>query len=256
MSDHVPTPTDLAHDLNRAKVELRDELVESKAELRDEFAAGIESAFELADAKSMARHDVIVTRIDGMALTRDTNISALREVITVYREDVDRRFNEADLRYQQRFDAQQRAVQDALGAAEKAVSAALTSADRAVMKAEVAAEKRFESVNEFRNTLADQAATLLPRSEAEARFNAVAEKVGTLQAQMATFVGSTMGNREANDDRRAGSTLTAGQMAAIAAFLVVALMIVALFVEQRQPAAPQGFVPGPVGTQTTPIPGR
>jgi hypothetical protein len=59
-----------------------------------------------------------------------------------------------DLRYQQRFDAQSKAIQDALTAAEKAV-----------VKAEVATEKRFEGVNEFRQTLSDQAANFISRKE-------------------------------------------------------------------------------------------
>lgn len=49
----------------------------------------------------------------------------------------------------------------------EATSMALASADRAVTKAEMAAEKRFEAVNEFRNTLSDQQRTLMPRQEAE-----------------------------------------------------------------------------------------
>lgn len=85
--------------------------------------------------------------------------------------------SEMDRRYQQRFDAQQQALQDALMAQEKAVNAALAAADRAVLKAEVASEKRFDSVNEFRATLADQAASLMPRGEAEARLGNLGDKV-------------------------------------------------------------------------------
>jgi hypothetical protein len=84
---------------------------------------------------------------------------------------------EMDLRYQQRYDAQQKALEAALLAQEKAVQTALISAEKAVTKAETAAEKRFESVNEFRSTLADQAAGLMPRSEAETRIAAATEKI-------------------------------------------------------------------------------
>ncbi len=106
-----------------------------------------------------------------------TEIAAVREVVDI-------RFNDTATMYQQRFDAQQKAIADALVAAEKAVTTALLSADRAVVKAETAAEKRFESVNEFRSTLADQAATLIPRAEAEARFSLLGEKL----APLASFV--------------------------------------------------------------------
>src|ERR1035437_7368139 len=74
--------------------------------------------------------------------------------------------NERNLRYQQRFDAQEKALHVALEAAKEAVSAALLAADRAISKSESASERRFESVNEFRAQLADQAATFMPRAEA------------------------------------------------------------------------------------------
>jgi hypothetical protein len=80
---------------------------------------------------------------------------------------------EMELRHEQRFTAQQTAVHAALSATEKAGVAALEATERAVAKAEVAAEKRFDSVNEFRKQLADQAATFMPRSEAETRLHAL-----------------------------------------------------------------------------------
>lgn len=67
-----------------------------------------------------------------------------------------------DRRYEQRFEAQ-----------EKAVGNAIFAADRAVVKAEAATEKRFESVNEFRATLSDQQRTFMPRSESDAIIKAL-----------------------------------------------------------------------------------
>ena len=67
----------------------------------------------------------------------------------------------------------------------------LDAADRAVMKAEAAADKRFESVNEFREQLRDQAATLMPRAETEARFvgieRALDEHVARANLQLASI---------------------------------------------------------------------
>lgn len=85
------------------------------------------------------------------------------------REHFEAILSEMDRRYEQRFDAQ-----------EKANTTALTAAEKAVLKAEVAAEARFASVNEFRGTLSDQTATLMPRVEAEARMQAMADKLGEL----------------------------------------------------------------------------
>ncbi len=50
-------------------------------------------------------------------------------------------------------------------------------ADKAVSKAETAAEKRFESVNEFRSTLSDQQRNLMPRDEANIRFEALTHEI-------------------------------------------------------------------------------
>lgn len=47
------------------------------------------------------------------------------------------------------------------------VKLALDASDKAIGKAEIASEKRFESVNEFRQTLTDQAGTFIPRKEVE-----------------------------------------------------------------------------------------
>lgn len=92
-----------------------------------------------------------------------------------------------DLRYGQRFIAQELAVKDALVGQEKAVTAALVAADRAVAKAETAAEKRFESVNEFRAQLKDQQIGLLSRAEADSEFRAIREIVGAQAKEITTI---------------------------------------------------------------------
>ena len=79
--------------------------------------------------------------------------------------------DERDLRYQQRFEAQSTAIKDALIAAEKAVT-----------KAEVATERRFESVNEFRQTLSDQAAKFVTRTEFHAIIVTLVSVVGLVLA--------------------------------------------------------------------------
>jgi hypothetical protein len=78
-------------------------------------------------------------------------------------------------------------------AQEKAVNAALAAAQKAVEKAEAASEKRFESVNEFRATLSDQARLLMPRLEAEAQYRTITEKIDVLTSRV-----------NAREDRGAG----------------------------------------------------
>jgi hypothetical protein len=67
---------------------------------------------------------------------------------------------------------------------DKAVAAALQAQKEATTKAETAAERRFESVNEFRAQLSDQANTFMPRLEAEQRIAQNAEKLSALEGRV------------------------------------------------------------------------
>jgi hypothetical protein len=102
------------------------------------------------------------------------------------REHYDVLLAQLDRRYEQRFEAQEKAVDAALASAEKAVSAALAAQEKAVDKAERADEKRFESVNEFRAQLSDQAGSFLPRAEADVRFTSINEKIAGNTARFLT----------------------------------------------------------------------
>jgi hypothetical protein len=97
--------------------------------------------------------------------------------IETLREHVIALIGANDVRYNQRFEASQNAINTALAAQQKAMETALTSQKLAVDKAEIAAEKRFESVNEFRSVLTSQQSTLMPRPETMALLRALEEKL-------------------------------------------------------------------------------
>jgi hypothetical protein len=84
---------------------------------------------------------------------------------------------EADRRYSARFDAIQNSTEQSLQAAQQAV-----------LKAETAAEKRFESVNEFRNTLSDQQRNLMPRSEVTVVSGALTEKIQSVESSLSSKI--------------------------------------------------------------------
>lgn len=109
-----------------------------------------------------------------------------------------------DRRYEERFDSIEKivkqgsqeakeAVKSALDAQKEAVNAALTAAKEAVTKAEVASEKRFDSVNEFRSTLADQQRSLMPRAEAEIVFKSMSERLDKIENKIAGTEGKGEG---------------------------------------------------------------
>jgi len=134
--------------------------------------------------------------------------------------------HEKDLRDQQRFEAQSKAVdtamlaqttamQAALQAAEKAVDRAMTAAEKAVTKAEAATEKRFEGVNEFRQALSDQTATFPSRVE----LQALAERLNDLQTRMERAEGAKGGV----------SSSVAMMFAAVGVILTIVGVAVAIF---------------------------
>lgn len=134
-----------------------------------------------------------------MSVTSNTekgeNIVAFTWTVESVKEHFTKVIAEVDRRYEERFEAQEKAVNTALVASEKAVQAAFVAQEKAVtaaliaqkeavIKAENSAEKRFESVNEFRKTLADQTATFIPRAEAIQRADNNAEKIANIDKRM------------------------------------------------------------------------
>lgn len=79
---------------------------------------------------------------------------------------------------------------------EKAVNAALMAAQEAVNKSDSATEKRFEGVNEFRKTLADQAALFMPRAEFMASNRNVEDKLTDLTNRFNKTEGQTKGGAD------------------------------------------------------------
>lgn len=75
-------------------------------------------------------------------------------------------------------------VEDSSGVSlREAVANALQASKEAVLKAEDAANKRFDSVNEFRQTLTDQAQSFMSKAEADARLKAVEEDISKISSR-------------------------------------------------------------------------
>lgn len=123
------------------------------------------------------------------ALLRE--IEHLRDEITLTIQGLHSEMTGMRTLLDERYATQTKALDAAFVAAEKAVSTALESADRAVSKAEIATDKRFESVNEFRAQLTDQANTFLLRSEADVRLRALGDRITRLEEVASTHLTRT-----------------------------------------------------------------
>lgn len=139
-------------------------------------------------------HTELIARVVAL----ETGLAALREVL-----------DERDERYKQRGDSQDAAVKIAVSNSEKAIG-----------KAEIATEKRFEGVNEFRQTLADQAAALMPRAEYAVQHMGLADKIVSVENRINQLREELSGIQA----RGSGVKDTWGWIVAIAAIVVAGLV--------------------------------
>lgn len=87
-------------------------------------------------------------------------------------------------------------IEDHFQALERASIVALGVAKEATDAARVASEKRFDGVNEFRQTLSDQAATFVARSEYAAGHESLNDKVLALVSRLDRIQASRSGGQE------------------------------------------------------------
>ena len=121
----------------------------------------------------MSKSDGSFSHVDGVDL---------RDLFTAQIDNIRTLINANDKNYNQRFDN-----------VTAATNAALAASDRAVTKAELASEKRFDAVNEFRATLADQQRNLMPRNEVEIINNSLSERLEKIENRLILIEGKGVG---------------------------------------------------------------
>lgn len=130
--------------------------------------------------------------LDNIGMSDIWNIESLKEYI-------DRRFEDSD----------------------KAVQAALQAAKEAVGKAEVATEKRFDAVNEFRQQLSDQTNTFIPRLEYDAQHKNLDDKLAALTDRINTNQGAIQGSTATKNQLYTAASLAAAAAGAIATIAII-----------------------------------
>lgn len=115
--------------------------------------------------------------------------------------------DEMDKRYQQRFEAQ----------------------EKAIAKSEAAYDKRFESVNEFRGQLSDQVSTFLSRNEFNMAHTSLAEKVSiSIDSIINKIESLNKGLSDRIDDLREFRDKSEGQSSSISSAWLILLGLVGL----------------------------
>jgi len=72
-------------------------------------------------------------------------------------------------------------VEQRFDLSDKALSAALAATKEAILKAETATDKRFDSVNEFRQTLTDRDRLNMPRTETELLVKGLSDRLKVIE---------------------------------------------------------------------------
>lgn len=120
-------------------------------------------------------------------------------------------------------------LQIALKSVEQTAAAAQASSERATTKAEVAMEKRFDGVNEFRQTLGDQAKQFITREEVQGRNTAQDKEMAGVSSRLDRMEAANLGKQDTEKSRKDSTGLWVAVGAMMAAFLAAAIAGVGLF---------------------------
>lgn len=116
---------------------------------------------------------------------------SLKEHLIVLIDERERKFDQRILCLEQKICCLEKQVE---GCARKSEIDLVTHAqDKALGKAETANETRFQSVNEFRQQMADMQATLVRKNEVDLRFGALENKVDVAVGQLQQRTGRDTG---------------------------------------------------------------
>jgi hypothetical protein len=133
----------------------------------------------------------------------ETRFNLILKNIESIESRFDERIKEADLRYEQRFRAQMDAT----------------------TKADMASEKRFEAVNEFRKTLTDQTSTFVPRNEYSQSILSLSDRIGKVETLASSRESRISGAQE-------NRTSVRSDISVWIALIVMVVGIVAIFLKK------------------------
>lgn len=101
------------------------------------------------------------------------------------------------------------------------VALALAAADKAVSKAEVATEKRFEGVNEFRAALNDQSRLQVTTDKFDSVIDGLNSRIRSLEARIEKGEGQGQGAK----DNKSGLYAAIGAVGVLVAIIVVVVNV-------------------------------
>jgi hypothetical protein len=198
----------------------------------------LQDAYHVALQQSAAQHEAaeaaqVANLAAAMQLQLDQRFTAMQDGTRLIQEEMDRRMQNLKDLLDERYQAQTRSFEEQRDSALGAVNAALFSAREAVAKAETATEKRFESVNEFRQTLTDQAAQFPTRQEVSAQMQTVSaatsrnsDAIKDIELRFTSRLDTMAGQAGGASEFRTEHRLDTGQIMQLVVLLLIAAGVV------------------------------
>ncbi len=141
---------------------LRLAFLERMEEMDRRIACELSAIRDLSEQREAALDQRLHRQFDSIESVAKERDKAWRDMLVAFQSAVDARFV----------------------ATTAAQQSALESAKEAILTARTANEKRFDSVNEFRGQMADQARTFMPRGEANAMIQSNQDKIDALDKRL------------------------------------------------------------------------
>lgn len=216
-----------------AQVEQIRSALQSATRLTDEAANAMEQRSSMRDSAIHAEVDERIANLQVVhANTRQGLQAAMNEAdraLASQVADADGQLRTsinklADL-MEIRFTDAKATSQSTLSSMQREFALVNEASEKAIQKAEVASEKRFDSVNEFRAQLADQGQTFMPREVADAINNEQSKRIEALELRIASGRARDDGKQQ---DVTNLYTKLGVMIAASAVFITIAVIVVNL----------------------------
>ena len=128
-----------------------------------------------------------------MTENTEWTVATLKEFILRLFSEYDARIARLEVHSSALIHSQRNEINIAIQSVERLLQVAVKNTEDAVLKVEVANDKRFASVNEFRGALNDQQARMITRAEVEAKVDAVVKQTQDLTDRVNMMTGKGVG---------------------------------------------------------------
>lgn len=146
------------------------------------FNATLHRVEEVTDQRLKAIDLQLVTMERQRVEQKHDATVAIDAALKAQKESVHAAFTAAEKALDEKSNMLNKEFREHLEHAREQTRASFESSEKAIAKSEAANEKRFESMNQFRAQLADQAASFIPRREAEQGLARNTEKIEAVAA--------------------------------------------------------------------------